>query len=182
MKRTTGIGLALGLIFMFLLASSSHAAIGSIKSPFNELWDAVKKLEKKIDLLSLNVRNCCRYPGNNPGDNNGGLKKVVITGNVPDNITEADLEAYVGGGDDDHYYFKKVEIPEIQLSNAPKVTLYTKIDEEVSDILGDGFWEESGNFYIKDGAVYIRYANDDEDEGIHYSIPGDGSYKIVVIY
>ena len=146
-----------------------------LSNSLRAIWDEIKLIKKQI--AEIKLKKC---PKNNSCEE--GLKKSVYIGTVPNNLEDADMDVHIQGGDDDHYYFKKVEIPEIQLSNMPNLNLYVKIDDEIGDLIEEDLWEiNNSSLYIKDGLVYIRYANDNED-GIHYYFPDGGDYKIVIIY
>jgi len=122
-------------------------------------------------------------PQGEPGVGEDGLRKAVYEGTVPNNLEDADVDIYLGGSDDDHYYFKTIVIDEVDTSDMQNVTLYIRTREEIEDTLGADLWvEKDGLLYIEDGLAHIRYANDNENPEVYYYLPGDGDYKIVVIY
>ncbi len=105
-------------------------------------------------------------------------KKKVITGTAPA-LDKADKILQKDSYGDKRYYIK-ISVPEIKASEAPQISLHTKVLESSADYaLSPGnIWEENSIAGYEDGAVWIKFADEDNDYDI-YSIK---DYRLVISY
>lgn len=105
-------------------------------------------------------------------------KRKVYTGTFPASEDDADI-SYTDE-DDNILYFKKISVPEADVSNSNVTDLnfYTK---SVYTSIGSNVWSED-NYEIEDGYAWHHYATDDNGGGIITWDQFGDEYKIVLSY
>jgi hypothetical protein len=108
----------------------------------------------------------------------GIAKRKVYTGTAPTDVAGADKTMETDEGDQ---YFIKIDAEEVNVSNTPQVTMYTKdVDTDnytYSDISSNLWSQDSSDVYFEDGAIWIMYGFD--DAGFQQEVT---DYKVVVNY
>lgn len=151
-----------------LFASSSLALAKEEKNPFDLLWEAVNKLQSKMESLEK--------------------QKVQFTINIPDDVSNADV--VFKNGELNGYYLK-FSVPELNSDNLPQINLYTP-DEKENWKLGN-----TDYISIDDGLILIKFAEEyysvseptslkDEpaiitsEKQVRFNMTGE--HKLVVVY
>jgi len=99
-------------------------------------------------------------------------KRKVYTGTIDCSDTGYDVK--YGTGEDTEYW-KKIHVPEIDISEGPQVFVYSKGNYPA---LGDDVWASNGAAFV-DGYVFILYGGGDPIDCEGYT---HGDYKIVVTH
>lgn len=106
-------------------------------------------------------------------------KKKIYTGSVTCDKSFATKTTAPAGDPDELSFYKKIEIPEIRLSDAPMVTLLTKKpSDSVFTQLASDIWS-SNDAVISEGALWLDFANEDNGTGFACFV---SDYKIIVTY
>ncbi|MDP1815188.1 MAG: hypothetical protein Q8K92_12130 [Leadbetterella sp.] len=178
-KKTIAIFVSCAFLMVAVFSLASAATNGQ---PFNAIQNSLDKLQAQIDKLSQDFSNF----------NTGGVHRVEYMGTLPDNLNNPDkvvdtvVETELGAYHL-YYYFKIVNIPEIDTSDMPQVSIYLKAFDRITDGLGNDTWQiANDNIFVKDGAVYFLYASDSSGNPyggwLEYGDLGGRDYKIVVVY
>lgn len=151
--------------------------------------DAIKKMVKK------SIRNEFKDPDKNwkgiidtdlikdgaittdkLADNAGGIKKKIYTLKIECNESFADK--VIDEDENEKNYYKKIDIEELNLSNPPLVSIYSKNVDDNDDWDNNGWRIDGMTTKIEEGKVWIYYATD--DGGFHCLSRSD--YKVVIGY
>lgn len=158
-KKTIAIFVSSAVLTVAVFSFASAATNGQ---PFNALQDSLNKLQAQIDELSADFSN---------SNSTSGVHRKVYSGTLPNSIPstmgddDMKTEREVAMGDATYQqidYYKIVAISEINTKSMPQVGFFLKNNDEAYAGLGENTWLPSSGdlFFIKDGAVYLRYASD----------------------
>jgi hypothetical protein len=179
MKKILFAAVLAGSFFVAKPASATEEA-GSLM-PFQDIWDAINDLRNQVTGIQSAQNNTVQESPNDSQGIQPGVMRYVYSVAIPNNISSADYVSENSGEEKGKSYFMKVDTPQISVSDMPMISLYGK--EDLSDVhLGGDAWQNKDTFsYIKDGSIYILFAEKKDGQDLVYYLP-KGAYKVVVIY
>jgi hypothetical protein len=124
----------------------------------------------------------CQCPPGDSASIQPGVTRYVYSAVIPNNIYSADfVSQYSGEETEGKSYFMKVDTPQISISDMPMISLYGKEDPHNVRMGGDAWESENTYTYIRDGSIYILFAEKKDGQDPVFYLPR-GAYKLVVVY
>jgi hypothetical protein len=179
MKKTISLVIAFAIIA--IATPKTNAAFDWEKYFSKNEGTAIKRMVDNYirDQIEENDKNWKGIIGKKQVDNSIAKRKVY-TGTIACDDSIADESNESG---ENTYYYKKISVPELDLSDMPQIDVYSPSSDLETDksFLGSDLWaSRNDEVDFQDGYVWVYYGADLGD-GIDCT-DGFSSYKVVVNY